>query len=225
MPFPWMAAATALQAGASVWGANSARSGAAEMNRTNIMLARENRAWQERMSNTAVARRMADLRGSGINPILAGQFDATTPAGSFAQVQNEGLAAAQGAVAGATVGKDIAMIGHEVNLLKERINLTDKQAGAISLLAEASENAAEFLGTLINKAKEFNLSDLDISNMVQMLPTSLMEMGEKVLKEVSDLIHNANEAILERFDIPREWLERDTSDYRLDMDDTRYLTE
>lgn len=56
--------------------------------RRNKAEAERNRDFQERMANTEVQRRAADLAAAGINPVQAGNLSAHSPAGSTAHSSN-----------------------------------------------------------------------------------------------------------------------------------------
>lgn len=78
-----------LSGGAALVGGVLGYEGTKHTNETNQATAREQMAFQERMSNTAHQREVTDLRLAGLNPILSSHGGASTPAGASWVAQNE----------------------------------------------------------------------------------------------------------------------------------------
>jgi hypothetical protein len=97
----------------------------------NSALAKENRDWQEMMSNTAYQRAVNDMKAAGLNPAAIGGNPASTPSGASGQVSAGSVAAAHAA------GGDASIIG-----LIGRVAAMAIMKGAYTKMANTAAKAA-----------------------------------------------------------------------------------
>lgn len=101
-------------------------------------LSREQMRWEERMSNTAVTRRVRDLRNAGLNPALAYGADASTPSAGIAELPNKNL--------GEGVSSAV-MAREQLRLVRAQANKT-AQEGAHESMYNSEEFQNQFMENL-----------------------------------------------------------------------------
>lgn len=127
MPGP--GAVAAIAGGASLLGGALA-------NKRNLKIAREQMAFQERMSDTSYQRAVKDMRIAGINPALAyQQGGASTPGGASATMQDIASPAVSSAQHARRLNADLKLVTAQLKKVEADTYLTDQTATRI-----ASEN-------------------------------------------------------------------------------------
>lgn len=150
-----MALGTALSVGGSLLGGLLSSRGQRKANEQNIALAREQMAFQERMSNSAYQRAMKDMKLAGLNPILSAKQPASTPGGASTRVEsvlgagiqafnntNSALASAANQRAAARSSSALAYKQEFINENFLNKNMSDPQKAMNASLMATGMNAA-----------------------------------------------------------------------------------